>query len=97
MLRYEKPDRAKLKSRDLSEVTPQEFGAAALGSFAANFGTWSVNEADKTFIQKYEGALVANNEGTEAKATVSLVGDELKLTYTGATGGRGEFVYRRAK
>jgi hypothetical protein len=54
-----------------------EFGAAANG-FAANFGTWSVNEADKTLIRQHEGALVPNNERNEAKDSVSLAGDELK-------------------
>jgi hypothetical protein len=37
---------------------------------AANFGTWSVNEADKTVTRHVEGALFPNIEGTDAKITV---------------------------
>ena len=70
-----KSDRPKLKS----EVTPQEFGAAVLGSFGANFGTWSVNEADKTLIVRVEGAQNPNLEGAERKDKISLVGDELRV------------------
>ena len=91
-----KPDRPKLKSANRSEVTPQEFGAAAL-NFAANFGTWTVNEVDKTLALRYEGALIPNNEGIEPKATVSLAGDELKLTATTPAGVRIDVVYRRAR
>jgi len=69
----------------------------AAREFSANFGTWSVNEADKTLIRKYEIALIPNNDGMELKASVSLTGDELKLTVTPAAGGRSETVYRRAK
>src|SRR5438128_403055 len=46
-----RPDRAKFKaSDDIRKDTPAaEFGEAAK-AFAANFGAWSVNEADKTLI-----------------------------------------------
>jgi hypothetical protein len=47
---------------------------------AGNFGTWSVNEADKTLIRHYDGALNPNNDGTDTKVTVSLSGDELRLS-----------------
>jgi hypothetical protein len=90
-----KRDRPKLKSANRSEITAQEFGAAAL-DFAANYGTWSVNEADKTLSRKVEGALNPNNVGNEVKSTVSLTGDELKLTNTNPAGVRGQ-LYRRAR
>jgi hypothetical protein len=89
-------DRPKLKgNRD--NATAEEFHAA-VGTFGANFGTWSVNEADKTFIRRIEGALIPNGEGKEfgADATclptrsvgscreiVTLAGDELKITQPG--------------
>jgi hypothetical protein len=92
-----KNDRPKLKSANRSEATAQEFGAAAL-DFNAGYGTWSVNEADKTLTMKFEGQLSPNAEGRDAKATVSLAGDELRLTFTTpATGAKTEFVDRRAK
>jgi hypothetical protein len=42
--------RPKLASGNRSEVPAEQFKTAALG-LVANFGTWSVNEADKTMIQ----------------------------------------------
>ena len=92
------PDRPKFKdtSNLRAAATPEEWAVAARG-FAANFGTWSVDEANKTLIRKYELALIPNNDGVETKAAVSLTGDELKLTMTLAAGGKNEIVYRRAK
>jgi hypothetical protein len=94
-----RPDRPKFKTspgKARSEGTAEEFTAAAR-TFGANFGTWSVNEADKTLTQHYEAALIPNNEGTEDKNSVSLAGDELKLSWPRVAGGRGDEVYRRAK
>ena len=92
------PDRPKFKttSNARSAATAEEWAVAARG-FSANFGTWSVNEADKTLIRKYEIALIPNNDGTELKASVILTEDELKLTVPLAAGGRYESVYRRAR
>jgi hypothetical protein len=49
----------------------------------ANFGTWSVNEADKTITYHHDGALFPNFEGVGVKETLSLSGDELKLVGRG--------------
>jgi hypothetical protein len=86
------------KFNDPDQPTTEE-RAAAQASFAANYGTWSVNEADKTLTVKFEGALVPNNEGNEVEwRPVSLSGDELKLSRPGAaSGSRVEFVYRRPR
>jgi hypothetical protein len=92
-------DRPKFKATaDARLATPAaEYGEAAR-AFAGNFGTWSVNEADKTLSRRYEAALIPNVEGTDTKASVSLSGDELKLTTTSpVTGVRTDQVYRRAK
>jgi hypothetical protein len=93
-----RPDRPKFKATKnvRSEATVEEFAAAAR-EFAANFGTWSVNEADKTLIRKFEIALIPNNDRNETKASVSLTRDELKLTITPVAGGKNETVYRRAR
>jgi hypothetical protein len=58
---------------------------------------WSVNEADKTLIRKYEIALIPNNDGRELKVSIGLAGDELKLVAIAANGDRNEVVYKRAK
>jgi hypothetical protein len=71
-----RPDRTKFKSE--TEPTTEERAAAQQG-FAANFGTWSISEADQTLTQHWEGALVPNNEGIEIKTTVSGGGIEQRL------------------
>jgi hypothetical protein len=93
-----RPDRPKFKDTSNLRLgaTADEFAAAAR-PFAANFGTWSVNEADKTLIRKYELALIPNNDALESKVSVSLAGDDLTLVGTGANGDRTDTVYRRAK
>ena len=45
----------------------------------ANFGTWSVNEAAKTFTRHVEGALFPNIEGIDLEASVSVTGDQVKF------------------
>jgi Lipocalin-like domain len=81
-----KRDRPKITGGRL-EASPEEFKAAAQG-LVAQFGTWSVNESDKTLARRVEGALLPNAEGMEQKTSVSVAEDELKL---------GNAVYRRAK
>jgi len=81
------------------ETKAEEFKAAAQGMLA-NFGTWSVNESEKTITRHFDGAFAPNVEGTDTKASVSLAGDELKLLaqpvpVLGLTAS--ESVYRRAK
>jgi Lipocalin-like domain len=90
-------DRPKFKASNPRLDTPAaEYGEAAR-AFGGNFGTWTVNEADKTLTRRFEAALVPNVEGTEEKFSVSLAGDELKFVRTEATGARTDVVYRRAK
>ena len=89
-----RPDRPKYKSS--SQPTADELVAAR--EFGANFGTWSVSEADKTLTLYLESALRPNNEGTDLKVSVSLVEDELKLSgMIPATGVKAEAVFRRAR
>jgi hypothetical protein len=79
-----------------SAASAEEYKAAAMG-LVANFGTWSVNEADKTLAQHYEGALFPNVEGVDVKSTVSLSGDELKLITPIPASATDQAVWRRAK
>jgi Lipocalin-like domain len=90
------PNRPRFKSA--GRPTGEELAAATLGHFAANFGTWSANEADKSITRHYEIALRPNNEGTDLKNFVTLTGDELKLSgVVPSTGAKIDYVYRRAK
>jgi hypothetical protein len=94
-----RPGRPKFKSinRFSFEATPEELKEAVTGA-VATFGTWSVNEADKTLGRRPEASLLPNDEGIEQKYAVSLTGDELKtITVNSLTGLRTEVVYRRAK
>ena len=92
------PDRPKFKdtSNLRGGATAEELAAAAR-PFAANFGTWSVDEGNKTLTRNYEIALIPNNDGLVSKVSVNIAGDELKLSGTAANGTRLDAVYKRAK
>jgi hypothetical protein len=62
----------------------------------ANFGTWSVNEADKTLTRHRVGARDPAVEGIDFKANINLSGEEMRIT--GDTGGvHVDSTYRRFK
>jgi hypothetical protein len=70
----------------------------AQGSLAY-FGTYSVNEADKSYTVRIEGSSFPNQNGTDGKRIVtSLTGDELKVTNPARlAGGQILTVWKRAK
>jgi Lipocalin-like domain len=57
-------DVPKFASKNRLQETPDENKAAVQGSIA-NFGSYTVNEAGKTFTVRYEGSTYPNNAGTE--------------------------------
>jgi hypothetical protein len=63
----------------------------------AIFGTWSVNEADKTLTIHYAGANNPAVEGSDVKVNISLNGEEVKYTGTNPAGGHVDLTYRRFK
>ena len=89
-------DIANFKINNVDQGTPEE-NKAVLTGMIANIGTWSVDEASKTLIQHWDGALFPNNEGRETKSSIILTGDELKLVGTSPAGSTDTDVYRRAK
>jgi len=90
------PDRPKISADNRLAITPEQFGEAAK-EFAANFGTWSVAETDRTITLQFEGSLDPNNEGAKATYALALAGDDMKFSIT-LSGRRVEVVdYRRAK
>jgi len=91
-----RPDRPKFKTTVRRDIPAAELGEAAR-AFRAAFGTWSVNEADKTLIQKNELSLIPNNDNNERKTSVTLAKGELRLGRVSAVGTTTELVYRRAK
>jgi hypothetical protein len=92
-----RPDRPKFKVNNRLEGTPEENKTAVQGT-SATFGTWSVDEASKTLTVHYEGSLFPNQVGTDAKRTVSVTGDELKVSNPAtASGLKSDTVWKRAK
>ena len=66
-------------------------------AIAANFGTWSVNEADKTLTRHFVGAREPANEGRDSKVNISLNEGEMRLTGPGFQGEHLDSTYRRFK
>ena len=66
-------------------------------AMAANFGTWSVNEADKTLTRHFVGAREPANEGRDSKVNISLNEGEMRLTGPGFQGEHLDSTYRRFK
>jgi hypothetical protein len=91
------PDVAKFKVNNRQQGTPEE-NTAAVRAMTASSGTWSVDEANKTLTIKYAGSLLPNQAGTEAKRTISMNGEELRVQNprTGS-GVQSETIWRRAK
>jgi hypothetical protein len=87
------PNSAGAANRDA--FTPEQYKAIAAGLFA-QFGTWSINEANKTITLHVDGALFPGIEGTDwATFTPTISGDELRGI--GQNGQPGPFVWRRVK
>jgi hypothetical protein len=77
--------------------TAEENKAVVQGSLS-HFGTYSVNEGDKSFTLRIESSSFPNWTGTEQKRVFAINGDDLKWTTPAASGGgTAELVWRRAK
>ncbi len=75
-----RPDLPKIASKDRLKGTPEEYQAVVQGSLA-HFGTYSVNEAEGTYIFHVESSTYANDTGTDQiRIVTSLSRDELKVT-----------------
>jgi hypothetical protein len=73
-------DLPKLASNRRDQGTPEEYKAIVQGSVAF-FGTYTVNEAEKTITLQVEGSTVANLVGgrEQKRMVTSLTADELKV------------------
>jgi hypothetical protein len=87
-------------AKDRLLTTPEESRAVAHG-ILSYFGTYSVNEADKTFSFRIERSSNPNQNGTDAKRIIqSLTADELKFNNPariGSSGGQTNLVWKRLK
>jgi Lipocalin-like domain len=88
----------KFAAKNRMQGTPDENKAAVQGSIAS-FGTFMVDEANKSFTVRYEGSTYPNNEGAEQTRPFTITGDELKVINpaSSSTGGQSELTYKRAK
>jgi hypothetical protein len=91
-------DRPKFGSNNRAQGTPDENKAVALGTISS-FGTYTVNEANKTYTLRYEASSYPNQEGTEVTRPFTIVGEELRSTNPAPTvgGPPSLLVSRRAK
>jgi hypothetical protein len=90
-------DRPKYASGSFRNGPAEEYKATADG-IISNFGSYSVDEASKTLILRFEASSFPNVEGTEAKRPFTIVQDDLKYTYAFTAGEPlREVVWRRAK
>jgi lipocalin-like protein len=71
-------DLPKFASDNRVAGTPEENKAIVQGSLAS-FGTYSVNETDKTYTQHVESCTFPNWNGTDQKYSFDISGDELSL------------------
>jgi Lipocalin-like domain len=91
-------DRPKFASNNRTTGTPEENKAAVQGAISS-FGTYSVDEANKTFTIRYQASSYPNLEGTEQTRPFTIAGDELKVTNPAPSAGGppSQIVYKRAK
>jgi hypothetical protein len=91
-------DLPKYASNSRAKGTPEEYKAIGMGS-VANFGTYSVDEANKSFTISYDGSTFPNRKGIKETRPFVIDGDELRITNPApSTGGEtSQLIYRRAK
>ena len=91
-------DRPKFASNSRLNATAEELKAINQGSLAY-FGTYSVDEADKTVTFRTEGSTFPNSEGEVLKRVITkLTADELIYTNPTTTlGAQVEAVWKRVK
>lgn len=84
-------------STNRMEGSADENKAVVQGTIA-HFGTYTVNEADRSITFHIETSTFPNWNGTEQKRPISVTGDELKWVTPASTGaGSAEVVLTRAK
>jgi N-acetylglucosamine-6-sulfatase len=80
-------DRAKLASEEIAQATTEE-KAAAFSSYAAYYGTYTINEAAGTITHHVEGSLNPNEVGRNLVRYFKLSGNRITLIPVETNGGR---------
>ena len=81
---------------EIAQATAEENKATAQGTITY-FGTYSVNEADRTIAIRVEASSFPNWNGTDQKRFFEVTEDQLKLTVRPPRGGTVDVLWRRAK
>jgi hypothetical protein len=90
-------DVPKFAAKNRLQGTPDENKAAVHGSIGT-FGTYTVDEASKSFTVRFEASSYPNNTGIEQTRPFTITGDDLKITNPASSaGGQTELTYKRAK
>jgi enolase len=90
-------DHQRLASNDRTKMTPEEMKAMA-ESILSYFGTYTVNEAEKSYTVRIESSSFQNQTANAGKRMVELNGDDLKVTNPGRlAGGQTIMVWKRVK
>jgi len=91
-------DREKFASNNRLRGTSEENKATAQGTISV-FGTYTVDEAGKSYTAYIEGSSYPNLEGTVQTRPFTISGDELTFTNPAPTSGQpsSQLVFRRAK
>lgn len=98
ILMIARSDLPKIASSDRTKATPEE-AKAILGGSIAYFGTYTVNEAEKTAVLRLDSTTFPNQLGTEQKRVIkSITADEMTYNNPVATsGGQILLSWKRAK
>ena len=88
----------KIAGGDRAKATADE-ATAIVGGSIGYFGSYTVDEANKTIVYRLEGSTFPNQMGTDQRRVITLLtADELKYRNPGATsGGVIEVSFKRAK
>ena len=92
-------DLPKFASKNRLQGTPDENKAVVQGS-VSSFGTYTVDEANRTLTLRYEAASFPNLVGTQSIWSATIVGAEVTLSTSTSTAGTEvalELVYKRAQ
>jgi len=91
-------DLPKIAAGTADKGTAEE-NRAILGGLVASFGTYTVNEAEKTVVTHVDGGAFPNLIGVDQKRMIlSLTADELKYTNPAtSTGTTAESIWKRVK
>jgi hypothetical protein len=91
-------DLPKFGSKAADQGTAEE-NKTVMQGMVAHFGTYSINEGDKTMTTRVEGSWFPNLVGADQKRTImSLTSDELKyVNPASAFGTKAEVIWRRAR